>query len=82
MVLRRLASFFIPSLRKPMTCQSCGENFICGAGLTGCWCMEVKLDTPTRAKMRQQFNDCLCRQCLEGFAKNSAVSGETVLEES
>jgi hypothetical protein len=76
MALRRIAGFFIPVLRQPMPCQSCGEDFICGAGLTGCWCMEIKLDAPARAKMRQQFQDCLCRNCLESSANESAGAGD------
>ncbi len=74
MGLRRIAGFFIPSLRKPLRCDACGNDFICGAGLTGCWCMEIKLDAPTRAKMREQFRDCLCRNCLENYADASKDS--------
>jgi hypothetical protein len=78
MALRRIAGFFIPVLRQPILCQSCNEDFICGAGLTGCWCMEIKLDASARAKMRQQFRDCLCRHCLESYANESAGSGDSV----
>lgn len=80
MVLRRIAGFFIPSLRQAMRCDSCGEDFLCGAGLTGCWCMEIKLDAPTRAKMRPQFRDCLCRNCLESFANPAADSLDATAE--
>lgn len=72
MALRRIAGFFFPPLRQPMACESCGGEFICGAGLTGCWCMEMKLDAPTRAEMRQKFRDCLCRDCLQGRADEAA----------
>lgn len=73
MVLRRILGFFIPSLRQPMGCEACGENFLCDAGLTGCWCQEIKLGAPTRTNIRRQFRDCLCRKCLEGFARENAV---------
>jgi hypothetical protein len=76
MALRRIAGFFIPSLRQPLACEACGEDFVCGAGLTGCWCMEIKLDAPTRAKMRQQFRDCLCRKCLERLANQATGEGD------
>ncbi len=80
MALRRISGFFFPSLRQPMPCDSCGEDFLCGAGLTGCWCMEVKLDALTRAKMREQFHDCLCRNCLESFANDAAGSRDATSE--
>jgi hypothetical protein len=73
MALRRIAGFFFSGLRQPMPCESCGEPFICGAGLKGCWCMEIKLDAPARARMRQQFRDCLCRNCLQSRAEETAV---------
>jgi hypothetical protein len=76
MALRRIAGFFFPVLRQPMACESCGEPFLCGAGLTGCWCMEFQLDAAARAQMRQQFRDCLCRNCLQGRADQAA--GEAI----
>lgn len=76
MALRRIAGFFFPVLRQPILCQSCHEDFTCGAGLTGCWCMEIKLDSSARAKMREQFRDCLCRNCLESYANESTGSGD------
>jgi hypothetical protein len=76
MALRRIAGFFIPSLRQPINCEACGKDFVCGAGLTGCWCMEIKLETQTRTKMRQQFRDCLCRNCLERFANQATDSSD------
>jgi hypothetical protein len=80
MALRRLAGFFIPALRQPMRCASCGDDFTCGAGLTGCWCMKIELDAPTRARMRERFRDCLCQRCLEGFAKVAADSQDAGMQ--
>ncbi len=70
MVLRRIAGFFVPRLRRPMRCESCGDDFICGAGVTGCWCTKVGLDTKARAELRNQFRDCLCLKCLEAAEAN------------
>jgi hypothetical protein len=42
--------------------------------------MKIKLDAPTRAKMREQYRDCLCQNCLEGFANDVAGSGKATLE--
>lgn len=69
MVLRRIAGFLLPALRRPMRCECCGCDFICGAGITGCWCMKVGLDTQVRAELRKRFRDCLCLKCSEGSAQ-------------
>lgn len=49
-------------------CESCGEEFTCGASASGCWCSEVKLDDAARAGLRSRFQRCLCRACLESYA--------------
>ena len=71
MMLRRIASLLFPSLREPMPCESCGNDFVCGAGITGCWCLKVKLDADARAELRRQFSNCLCVDCL-----NNASAGK------
>ena len=55
-----------------VVCESCGEEFKCGAGLSGCWCAEVRLDEATRAELRARFRRCLCRACLETYAARGA----------
>jgi len=30
-----------------------------------CWCDEIALDAATRASLKEQFTDCLCRKCLD-----------------
>ena len=47
----------------PKTCQNCGIEFQCGS--LCCWCGEIKLDKAVREELKQKFNDCLCRTCLE-----------------
>jgi hypothetical protein len=68
MKLRTLGGYIHPRWRDPETCESCGEAFICGARLTGCWCTGVKLSETVRAGLRTRFTRCLCRKCLEKFA--------------
>jgi len=53
-------------------CESCGAEFACGAGLSGCWCSEVRLDEAARAELRERFRRCLCRACLEAYAARGA----------
>jgi hypothetical protein len=68
-MLRELTEFILPSRREPRTCEACGQPFICGASLTGCWCFNIKLDEATRQRLRAQYSDCLCQACLERFAQ-------------
>jgi hypothetical protein len=66
----------------PKICQQCAAEFACG--LSCCWCDEIALDAATRASLKEQFTDCLCRNCLEavlgprtkdhGRTKNQALS--------
>jgi hypothetical protein len=66
--LRSMVSIVLPQLKQPSVCEACGNEFTCGATLAGCWCMEVELDDATRAKLREKYNGCLCRACLEASA--------------
>lgn len=68
MGLRKLASLVLPIRREPSVCEACGGEFVCGASLSGCWCMEVKLSEAVRAELRERYSRCLCRVCLERFA--------------
>ena len=58
--------------REPATtCEACGEAFMCGATLAGCWCAEVKVSEAVRADLRTRYQRCLCRTCLERFAEGN-----------
>jgi len=51
--------------KDPIKCEACGNDFKCGATLTGCWCVNVKLTDETRESLRSKYKKCLCRTCLE-----------------
>ena len=68
MKLKKLFGILSPRWREPSPCEACGEPFVCGASLTGCWCMEIKVSEATRAELRGQYRRCLCRACLERAA--------------
>lgn len=70
MKLSRIAQFIDTSLRPSSVCESCGDEFTCGASLAGCWCSEIKLGDSVRARLRERYKGCLCRACLEKFAGN------------
>ena len=65
---RKLLRLFTSQEGVPETCEACGEKFVCGATLTGCWCSEVKLSDAAREEMKARYRGCLCKNCLEKFA--------------
>lgn len=80
MKLRRLAAYLSPRWREPAACEACGQLFVCGAALTGCWCTEIKLSAALRAEMRARYQRCLCRACLEGFAEKERSAQKNSVE--
>ncbi|HWQ36176.1 MAG TPA: cysteine-rich CWC family protein [Blastocatellia bacterium] len=51
--------------RESQTCEACGQSFVCGFSLKGCWCLQVKLSRATRERLKEKYRHCLCRSCLE-----------------
>ena len=74
MKLRKLIGALAPPLSRKLVCERCGQSFACGASLAGCWCAEVKLMDEQRAELRRKFQRCLCRECLEEFAREGNVA--------
>lgn len=68
-MLRKLKEFIGTESRPPRQCEACGQPFVCGASLQGCWCFGVKLSAEARQQMRGQYKDCLCSTCLQRFAE-------------
>lgn len=66
--VRKLLKIFASRWRAAETCEACGEKFVCGVTLAGCWCSEVKLSEAARAELKRRYTGCLCRGCLERFA--------------
>ena len=63
------------------SCEACGQAFACGATLEGCWCAEVEVSEAVRAELRRRFQSCLCRACLERFAREGEDEMRGTLEE-
>jgi hypothetical protein len=62
-------------------CEECGNEFTCGARLSGCWCAGVELSDQTRQRLRESYHACLCRNCLEKHAREDgkdSVTSKTV----
>jgi hypothetical protein len=73
MKLKKALGFVSLKYKDPSVCESCGNEFRCGATIRGCWCTEVKLTDEVRTDLRSKFNDCLCRECLEKLQKASQL---------
>ncbi len=69
--LKRFAAVLSPRWREPSTCEACGNQFMCGATLGGCWCWEIKLSEAQRAELKDRYRSCLCGECLRNVASNS-----------
>ena len=46
------------------TCPRCGKTFECVHSVD-CWCVKVKLTDATKAYLKANYSDCLCKDCLE-----------------
>ena len=49
-------------------CSRCNKPFTCCNEKPGCWCETLILDTTTLNKLRTEFADCLCQDCLRVYA--------------
>jgi hypothetical protein len=47
------------------TCASCGKSFECGAKTGNCWCFSLALEPQNLAQLKEQYQNCLCRECLQ-----------------
>lgn len=70
-MLQNLTEFIFPDRRPPRSCEACGQPFVCGASVKGCWCFQIKLSTEVREQLRAQYKDCLCSDCLQRFSKQA-----------
>lgn len=50
-----------------LICESCGEEFSCGANVGKCWCFSVEVEKETLTKLRDDFKRCLCEECLNTY---------------
>jgi len=47
-------------------CAKCGNPFGCGVG-GKCWCMEISLSDEALKVLEDQYQGCLCPDCLNSF---------------
>ncbi|HZE72576.1 MAG TPA: cysteine-rich CWC family protein [Pyrinomonadaceae bacterium] len=63
--LKAMAVLISDRWKEPSVCEACGNDFTCGATLSGCWCSDVKLTPDERNQLQNRYKNCLCRTCLE-----------------
>ncbi len=73
MKLKKALGLFSEKYKEPSVCESCGDEFICGATITGCWCMNVKVTDDARTEMKEKFDKCLCQKCLGSYSSEPAM---------
>jgi hypothetical protein len=57
------------TLKRPGTCESCGQPFACELSLAGCWCSKAEITDAARATLRLKYKDCLCPGCLKQYGQ-------------
>jgi hypothetical protein len=48
-------------------CSKCGFIFNCTNEQNGCWCEHIQLDTSTLDQLKNEFDNCLCPECLKAY---------------
>lgn len=48
-----------------LTCESCKKEFSCDANTGKCWCFEIQIPNESLANLRDNFENCLCEECLD-----------------
>ena len=51
------------------TCPNCGNEFSCSSS-GKCWCFEVFISSEKLKKIEENFNSCLCPDCLNKFSND------------
>ena len=49
-------------------CSKCGAEFGCANPVAGCWCEQYSVPAEQLAYLKSSFADCLCPECLAGYA--------------
>jgi cobalamin transport system permease protein len=60
------------------TCPLCGGAFGCARGAAGCWCEGITVGRDTLAEIRALTSECICPNCLRGFAADGGSGDREV----
>jgi hypothetical protein len=56
-------------LVEPALCPACGKQFHCSTS-SKCWCYEHQLPDELLDKLKNEFEGCLCPECISGILQN------------
>jgi hypothetical protein len=51
----------------PKECSKCGKPFECCADKRGCWCEGYSLQPEALQELKENFENCLCKECLAEY---------------
>jgi hypothetical protein len=74
-----LSGYSLHVFAKEKQCPACRKSFDCG-GLWFCWCRTIKLDATVLQALKERYADCLCRECLEGFAQRGQTGTSEIID--
>ncbi len=57
-------------------CSKCKKTFVCGFDTGSCWCQDLEIEKTELEKLNNNYESCLCKECLLSYAKNSMPSVE------
>jgi hypothetical protein len=57
------------SVVEPDVCPACGSTFKCSTSHK-CWCYEINVPAEVMAKIQDEFDGCLCSDCLYRISKS------------
>lgn len=55
-------------------CSRCQEQFECCMESRGCWCEDLTLSTESLQHLREEYDNCLCPECLKLFAEPESAT--------
>lgn len=61
-----------PEKQKALHCESCGNEFSCGAENENCWCFDYELSEQTLSNIRENYSKCLCSTCLTNLINSNS----------
>lgn len=51
-------------------CSKCKSSFKCCNEKMGCWCEDLTIDLKILNELKEQFENCLCPNCLKEYSND------------
>jgi hypothetical protein len=69
-------TFMSEKQSSPKTCPRCGKTFEC-LHAPGCWCFDYSISPENLEKLKLEYNNCLCPDCLPAYGKKKDKEAAT-----